>query len=384
MALLESCTSLSKTFGPRVLFENISLGISEGERLGLIGPNGSGKSTLLKILAGKMEADSGSISMRRNTRVGYVPQQVSFPPQLTAAEVIAAAIAGERLDDLERAARINQTLGRAGFTDGAAPAETLSGGWKRRLAIARELALDPDLLFLDEPTNHLDLEGILWLERLLASASFASVVVSHDRYFLDNVVNDMAEINRVYPEGLFRVDGGYSQFLEKKEEFLLAQSSRQESLANKVRREVEWLRRGPKARTGKSRARIDEAGRLMRELSGLEARAPRRRGANRLHRHRPPHQAPGLRRSRLQGPRRTHAVPRSQPDPHARHAPRAARAERHRQDHFAADPERRARAGFRPHRARRRSCAPSTSTRRASSSTRTTPCARALAPTAIP
>ena len=101
------------------------------------------------------------------------------------------------------------------------------------------------------------------------------MVVSHDRYFLDNVVNDMAEINRVYPEGLFRVDGGYSQFLEKKEEFLLAQSSRQESLANKVRREVEWLRRGPKARTGKSRARIDEAGRLMRELSGLEARAPR-------------------------------------------------------------------------------------------------------------
>ena len=285
MALLESCTSLSKTFGPRVLFENISLGISEGERLGLIGPNGSGKSTLLKILAGKMEADSGSISMRRNTRVGYVPQQVSFPPQLTAAEVIAAAIAGERLDDLERAARINQTLGRAGFTDGAAPAETLSGGWKRRLAIARELALDPDLLFLDEPTNHLDLEGILWLERLLASASFASVVVSHDRYFLDNVVNDMAEINRVYPEGLFRVEGGYSQFLEKKEEFLLAQSSRQESLANKVRREVEWLRRGPKARTGKSRARIDEAGRLMRELSGLEARAAARRGANRLHRH---------------------------------------------------------------------------------------------------
>ncbi len=275
MALLESCTSLSKTFGPRILFENISLGISEGERLGLIGPNGSGKSTLLKILAGKMEADSGSISMRRNTRVGYVPQQVTFPQGLTAAEIIAGAIAGERLDDLERAARINQTLGRAGFTSGAAPAATLSGGWKRRLAIARELALDPDLLFLDEPTNHLDLEGILWLERLLATASFASVVVSHDRYFLDNVVNDMAEINRVYPEGLFRVEGGYSQFLEKKEEFLLAQSSRQESLANKVRREVEWLRRGPKARTGKSRARIDEAGRLMRELSGLEARAPR-------------------------------------------------------------------------------------------------------------
>jgi ATP-binding cassette subfamily F protein uup len=272
MALIESCTGISKSFGSRVLFENISLGISEGERLGLIGPNGSGKSTLLKILSGCLEPDSGTISMRRNTRVGYVPQEAEFPEDRTAAEVIAEAIAGERLDDLERAARINQTLGRAGFTDGSLRTSALSGGWKRRLAIARELATAPDLLFLDEPTNHLDFEGILWLERLLNSASFASVVVSHDRYFLDNVVNDMAEIDRVYPEGIFRVDGSYTGFLEKKADFLQAQSSRQEALANKVRREVEWLRRGPKARTGKSRARIDEAGRLTRELSDLEQR----------------------------------------------------------------------------------------------------------------
>jgi ATP-binding cassette subfamily F protein uup len=273
MALLESCTGLSKSFGSRLLFENISLGISEGERLGLIGPNGAGKSTLLKILSGRLEPDSGTISMRRKTRVGYVPQQAIFPEDRTAAEVITEAIAGEHLDETERAARINLTLGRAGFTDGSVRTSALSGGWKRRLAIARELAADPDLLFLDEPTNHLDFEGILWLERLLSTASFASVVVSHDRYFLDNVVNDMAEIDRAYPEGIFRVEGSYSRFLEKKEEFLLAQSSRQESLANKVRREVEWLRRGPKARTGKSRARIDEAGRLMRELSDLETRS---------------------------------------------------------------------------------------------------------------
>jgi ATP-binding cassette subfamily F protein uup len=272
MPLLESCTGLTKSFGSRVLFENISLGISEGERLGLIGPNGSGKSTLLKILSGRMEPDDGTISMRRRTRVGYVPQQANFPDDRTAAEVIAEAISSEHLDDLERAARINQTLGRAGFTDGSVRTDSLSGGWKRRLAIARELAAEPDLLFLDEPTNHLDLEGILWLERLLTSSPFASVVVSHDRYFLDNVVNDMAEIDRAYPEGIFRVEGGYSRFLERKEEFLLAQSNRQEALANKVRREVEWLRRGPKARTGKSRARIDEAGRLMRELSDLESR----------------------------------------------------------------------------------------------------------------
>lgn len=273
MALLESCTAITKSFGARRLFAGISLGISEGERLGLIGPNGSGKSTLLKILSGQMEPDSGSLSLRRNTRVGYVGQQVEFPPGLSVADVLSQALAGERLDDLERGARINQTLGRAGFTDISLRTESLSGGWRRRLAIARELALQPDLLFLDEPTNHLDFEGILWLETLLSSASFASVVVSHDRYFLDNVVNDMAEIDRVYPEGIFRVDGAYSRFLERKEEFLLALSSHQEALANKVRREVEWLRRGPKARTGKSKARIDEAGRLMRELDDLDTRS---------------------------------------------------------------------------------------------------------------
>src|SRR5207253_8708040 len=119
-------------------------------------------------------------------RVGYVAQDAVFPRDQSAAEVVAEAIVDEHLDDMERAARINQTLGRAGFTDGTVRTSALSGGWKRRLAIARELATAPDLLFLDEPTNHLDFEGIRWLERRLASASFASVVVSHDRYFLDN------------------------------------------------------------------------------------------------------------------------------------------------------------------------------------------------------
>ena len=272
MALLVSCSSLVKSFGSRTLFENISLGISEGERLGLIGPNGSGKSTLLKILSGSLEPDSGTVSLRRNTRVGYVPQESDFPAGQSVAEVIAEAIASERLDDLERAGRINLTLGRAGLTDGSVPADSLSGGWRRRLAIARELARQPEVLFLDEPTNHLDLEGILWLEKQLAAAPFASVVVSHDRYFLDNVVNVMAEIDKVYPDGLFRVAGSYSDFLEKKGDFLRAQSSRQEALANIVRREMEWLRRGPKARTGKSKARIDESWRLIKDLSDLETR----------------------------------------------------------------------------------------------------------------
>jgi ATP-binding cassette subfamily F protein uup len=273
MALLLSCNSIAKSFGARQLFQNISLGIEEGERLGLMGPNGSGKSTLLKILAGLLDSDGGVISMRRNVKVGYVPQEAVFEPGHTVEEVVASSVADRRLDDAERAAVINIAMGRAGFASGAQPVDSLSGGWKRRLAIARELVREPDLLFLDEPTNHLDFEGINWLEKLLTGAAFASVVVSHDRYFLDNVVNDMAEINRAYPEGIFRVEGGYGRFLEKKEEFLLSQASRQESLANKVRREVEWLRRGPKARTGKSRARIDEAGRLMAELSAMESRA---------------------------------------------------------------------------------------------------------------
>jgi ATP-binding cassette subfamily F protein uup len=276
MPLLASCTGLSKSYGSRLLFENISLGISEGERLGLIGANGSGKSTLLRILAGRLEPDSGTISLRRNTRIGYVPQQPVFPEDHSVAEVIASAISDEHIDDLERDARINQSLGRAGFTNGTLRTATLSGGWRRRLSIARELAAAPDLLFLDEPTNHLDLEGILWLERLLAGASFAVVVVSHDRYFLDNVVNDMAELGRIWPDGLFRAEGSYSQFLEKKEQFLTSQANRQEALANRVRREVEWLRRGPKARTGKSKARIDAAGRLMGELSDLETRSVQR------------------------------------------------------------------------------------------------------------
>jgi ATP-binding cassette subfamily F protein uup len=151
-------------------------------------------------------------------------------------------------------------------------AATLSGGWQKRLAIVEALVQAPDVLLLDEPTNHLDLAGIEWLEEILQRAKFACVLVSHDRYFLENVVTDMAELSRVYPEGLLRSRGSYSNFLEKKEEFLHAQSKRQEALENLVHSEIEWLRRGAKARTRKSKARIDKAGELMNELAGLNAR----------------------------------------------------------------------------------------------------------------
>ncbi|HWQ55223.1 MAG TPA: ABC-F family ATP-binding cassette domain-containing protein [Bryobacteraceae bacterium] len=272
MALLLSSNGIGKSFGARTLFENLSLGISEGERLGLIGPNGSGKTTLLKILAGRITPDDGTLSLRRLTRTGYVAQDSALPEEKTAGEIVADALGDQQMEEAERASRINVTLGRAGFTDPTVRAGSLSGGWRRRLAIARELVKAPDILFLDEPTNHLDLEGILWLEKLLATSSFASVVVSHDRWFLENAVNQMAELNRAYPEGIFRVDGNYSRFLEKKAEFLRAQERLQESLANIVRREVEWLRRGPKARATKSKARIEEAERLMGELAEVSAR----------------------------------------------------------------------------------------------------------------
>jgi ATP-binding cassette subfamily F protein uup len=151
-------------------------------------------------------------------------------------------------------------------------AAELSGGWKKRLAIAEALVQRPDILLLDEPTNHLDFAGIGWLEGVLQSAGFACVVVSHDRYFLENVANEMVEISRAYEDGALRVSGNYSKFLEAKEEYLHAQQKRQQALENRVRTEIAWLRRGPKARTTKSKARIDDAHGMIGELAEMKAR----------------------------------------------------------------------------------------------------------------
>jgi ATP-binding cassette subfamily F protein uup len=273
MAVLLSCESVSKTYGSRTLFENLSIAISEGERLGLIGPNGTGKSTLVEILAGLKEPDHGTVSARKLTRIGYVPQDSVFEPHATVGGILQAAVTRLHIDEHEQDALVAETLGRAGFCDPSTPAAALSGGWTKRLAIAAELVASPDVLLLDEPTNHLDLEGILWLEKLLVGSRFASLIISHDRYFLENVATHMAEIDRAYPEGLFYVRGNYSEFLDRKQDFLRGQAQRQEALENRVRRELEWLRRGPKARTTKSKARIQEAGRLMEELNDLASRS---------------------------------------------------------------------------------------------------------------
>jgi ABC transport system ATP-binding/permease protein len=265
---------VGKAHGLRSLFEGLSFGLFEGDQVGLVGPNGAGKSTLLRILAGIESPDRGQRSLRSGLRVGYVPQDPVFPPQGTVEDVLTAVLPS--LDEYERAGRIAQVLGRAGFDDGRAEVAALSGGWLKRLAIARELAGEPDVLLMDEPTNHLDVEGILWLEELLGARARACLVVSHDRYFLEHVATRMLEVNRIYPSGLFETDGRYSEFLARRDEFLRGQAAYEESLANTVRREIDWLRRGAKARSTKAKGRIKEAGRLIEELGDARARAATR------------------------------------------------------------------------------------------------------------
>ena len=270
--LILNARSISKTFGATSLFRDISFTVDDGDHIGLIGPNGSGKSTLLRILAGEVETDSGEVAMRKLSRISYLAQDSEFAAGATVRSVIEAALKRARVPENEWEAQLRETLGRAGFTDFATEAITFSGGWSKRLAIVEALVQKPDVLLLDEPTNHLDLAGIEWLEGVLASSPFACVVISHDRYFLENVATQMAELNRAYPGGLLRVKGNYSEFLETKQEFLAAQSRRQEALENRVRIEKEWLRRGPKARATKAKARIDRAHELIDELADLGSR----------------------------------------------------------------------------------------------------------------
>ncbi len=272
MAVLLSVASLGKSFGTRVLFENLSISLSDGDRTGVIGPNGTGKTTLLEILAGREAPDSGQRAIRKLATVAYVPQDSRFEPHDTPESVLRAALAALPIDDDERDSRMHSMLGRAGFEDPHVRTATLSGGWKKRLAIAAALIQEPDLLILDEPTNHLDLEGIVWLEEAVKAVN-SCLVVTHDRYFLENVATRMVELNRIYPQGTLQVTGNYSTFLEKRDDALEAQAKQQDALATVVKREIEWLRRGAKARTGKSKARTSSALQLIDELSATNERS---------------------------------------------------------------------------------------------------------------
>jgi len=263
---------VSKRFGATPLFENLSFTVSDGDRIGLIGPNGAGKSTLMAVLSGEVEPDTGDLSVRKRARVAYVKQVSEFPNGATIRGVLEEALENGNVPEGEREQRLRETLGRTGFEDVHAEAASLSGGWKKRLAIAEAAVMKPDVLLLDEPTNHLDLEGIEWLEGMLRTAPFACVVVTHDRYFIENVANEVVELSRVYAEGMLRVKGTYSKFLEGRELYMEAQTKMQEGLRNRVKTEIEWLRRGPKARATKAKARIDNAHELIGKLAEVDAR----------------------------------------------------------------------------------------------------------------
>jgi ATP-binding cassette subfamily F protein uup len=272
MTVLLSVQGLTKSFGPRPLFNDLCFDVRAGERIGLIGPNGTGKSTLLKLLAGREGPDAGTRAQRRGTRLGYLAQDDVFPPGQSVRDVVHAALAGEPCEEHEREVQTALTLTQVGFTDFDQAADVLSGGWRKRLALARELVRRPDVLLLDEPTNHLDLPGIIWLERLLRAAPFGYVVATHDRAFLRAVADTLVEIGRVYPDGYFRAPGSYDEFIERREEFLEAQARRQQSVANQVRRETEWLGRKAAARTRKAGFRVDAAERRRAELEELKQR----------------------------------------------------------------------------------------------------------------
>jgi len=276
MALLLGCQRIAKAYSAAPLFEDLSFGIHDGDRIGLVGPNGSGKSTLLRVLAGLEAPDAGSVSLRRSTRLAYVPQHPEFSAAHNITEVLAEALAGDGLDDAAHDTCIATMLGRCGFTEAQASPATLSGGWLKRLAIARALIRAPDLILMDEPTNHLDLDGILWLERLLQSEASAFLVVSHDRWFLEHVAERMLDLDPVHAGGFFETRGRYSEFLARKDAALREQSHWQETLGNRVRREVDWLQHGAKARTTKQQARIQAAGRLVDELAAVQSRTTRR------------------------------------------------------------------------------------------------------------
>ncbi len=268
MAILVNAHELSKSFAHRPLFEKLSLGIESGERIGLIGPNGAGKSTLLRILSGEVAPDSGTLSLQRGLRVGHLQQVPAFSPGAT---VEASILEGsENPSDWEEIVYAQELMAKLSLPEGAV--DELSGGWKKRVALARELLKRPDLLLLDEPTNHLDVESILWLEEFLERSPFATLTITHDRVFLQKVSNRIVELDRRNPGGLLSVQGDYATFLERKDALLAAQASQETKLRNTLRREVEWLRRGAKARTTKQEARIQRVGELGETVAELAYR----------------------------------------------------------------------------------------------------------------
>lgn len=267
MALLISTYQLEKSFAGRTLFSGVSLGLEDGDKVGLVGPNGAGKSTLMKILAGETSADGGTVTPKKGLRLGFLPQT----PVFAEGETIMQALLAKAADKDEALALAYEWMSRMDLWDFGEDflVEKLSGGWQKKVALARELITQPELLLLDEPTNHLDVVSILWLEEFLQRAPFAFLMVTHDRLFLQRVVNKVFDLDPRNPNNLLSVKGDYVQYLETKEQLLAAQAQREQVLKNTLRRETEWLRRGAIARLKKQTARINRAGDLGEEVGAL-------------------------------------------------------------------------------------------------------------------
>jgi ABC transport system ATP-binding/permease protein len=267
MALLISTHQLEKSFAGKTLFSGVSLGIEEGDKVGLVGPNGAGKSTLIKILAGISQADGGRVTPKKGLRLGILAQTPVFAER----ETILQALLSRAHDPDEALALAYEWMARLDLTQFGEDflVSELSGGWQKRVALARELVTEPELLLLDEPTNHLDVVSILWLEEFLQKAPFAFLMVTHDRLFLQRVVNKVFDLDPRNPNNLLSVNGDYVQYLETKEQLLAAQAKLEQVLKNTLRRETEWLRRGAIARLAKQKARINRAGDLKDDVENL-------------------------------------------------------------------------------------------------------------------
>ena len=270
--ILVGAHQITKSFTSRPLFENLTFSINKGDRIGLIGPNGAGKSTLLKIIAGLSSIDAGRLTIQKGLRVGYLAQQPEFNPNLTVYEAVQEGVLDP--DDWESIAYSQEISGKLELDrfGESTKVNELSGGWKKRVALARELTKRPDILLMDEPTNHMDVESIMWLEDLLSKAQFATLTITHDRLFLQKISNRIIEINKKHAGGLLSVNGSYADFLESKEDLLRAQQGHEQKLKNTLTRETEWLRRGAKARQTKQTARIKAAHELAETVDELTFR----------------------------------------------------------------------------------------------------------------
>lgn len=270
MAEILSCRNLEKSIGNRMLFQNLNFSVLDKERIGLIGPNGSGKSTLLKILADIEEKDAGEITSPSGLKLVYIPQVEEFDGEDTVLEAAVKAAEGEMEEAYIKEANASIYLSRIGFENVHEKVKNLSGGWLKRLSIARQIAREPDILLLDEPTNHLDLEGIEWLEAFLKKVNYPYILITHDRDFLENATNRIIELNEIFEDGLLSYNCAYNEFMNRRAAFIEAEKSRYESLSNKNRREQEWVKSGVRARGTKQKARLNEADNLAQEVSKLK------------------------------------------------------------------------------------------------------------------